>query len=216
MKKVMLSFVLLSVGIIVNAQSQSEDKKNDEKEKGFKKENLFTGGSIALAFYSGGSTLGASPVFGYRIANWVDAGVVVNYTHDSRRDYPYINDKIRQSIYGAGAFTRIYPVRFLFAQAQFEHNFTSVKYIPSVGTNQQYKTDANSLLVGAGFAQGRQPGSNSFFYFAVLWDVLKLPNSPYVTQVNGGGITSYRANPIIKAGVNIGLFEGGYGRGRYR
>lgn len=93
MKKVMLSFVLLSVGIIVNAQSQSEDKKNDEKEKGFKKENLFTGGSIALAFYSGGSTLGASPVFGYRIANWVDAGVVVNYTHDSRRDYPYINDK---------------------------------------------------------------------------------------------------------------------------
>ena len=206
MKKLLLSVLLLSSVLIVSAQSK--EKKEDEKKKGFKKENLFTGGSVTLAFYSGGTTLGASPVFGYRLANWIDAGVVVNYTYDSRRDYPYLNDKIRQSVYGGGAFTRLYPVNFLFAQAQFEHNFTTVKYIPSIGTGNKYKVDANSLLVGAGYTQGREPGSNTFFYVAILFDVLKNPNSPYVSEVSGNGTTSIRANPIFRAGVNIGLFEG--------
>lgn len=207
MKKLLLSVVLLSA--VLMAGAQAKEKKEEEKSKGFKKENLFTGGSVTLAFYSGGTTLGASPVFGYRLANWIDAGVVVNYTYDSRRDYPYINDKIRQSVYGGGAFTRIYPVNFLFAQAQFEHNFTTVKYIPAgLGSSDKYKVDANSLLVGAGYAQGREPGSNTFFYVAILFDVLKNRNSPYVSEVSGNGTTSIRVNPIYRAGVNIGLFEG--------
>lgn len=216
MKKLMLSFVLLSVSIIGNAQSQSGDKKKDEKEKGFKKENLFTGGSITLAFYTGGSTLGASPVFGYRLANWVDAGVVINYTHDSRRDYPVVDDKLRQSVYGGGVFTRLFPVNFLFAQAQFEHNFNRVNYIPSSSSPYAaYKetVQANSLLVGGGYTQGRQPGSNTFFYVAILFDVIKDENSPYVSVTSTG---STRANPIFRAGINIGLFEGGGRRGRYR
>ena len=207
MKKLLLSVVLLSA--VLMAGAQAKEKKEEEKSKGFKKENLFTGGSVTLAFYSGGTTLGASPVFGYRLANWIDAGVVVNYTYDSRRDYPYINDKIRQSVYGGGAFTRIYPVNFLFAQAQFEHNFTTVKNIPAgLGSSDKYKVDANSLLVGAGYAQGREPGSNTFFYVAILFDVLKNRNSPYVSEVSGNGTTSIRVNPIYRAGVNIGLFEG--------
>ena len=128
MKKLLFIPLLLGT-IILTAQSTKEE--DEEEKKGFKKENLFTGGSITLAFYSGGSTLGASPVFGYRLANWVDAGVVFNYTYDSRRDYPYVDDKLRQSVYGGGVFTRLFPVNFLFAQAQFEHNFSRVNYIPS-------------------------------------------------------------------------------------
>lgn len=208
MKKKLILIVMLSSFYYANAQT----KKEEEKEKGFKKENLFTGGSITAAFYSGGTTLGASPVFGYRLANWVDAGVVINYTYDSRRDYPYINDKIRQSVYGGGVFTRLFPVNFLFAQAQFEHNFTTVKYIPAgIAATDKYKVEANSLLVGAGYTQGRSPESNTFFYLAILFDVIKDPNSPYVSEVSGNGITSIRANPIFRAGFNIGLFEG---RGR--
>lgn len=208
MKKNLILIVLLSTFFFANAQP----KKEEEKEKGFKKENLFTGGSITLAFYTGGTTLGASPVFGYRLANWVDAGVVVNYTYASQRDYQgYIGDKLRQTVYGGGVFTRLFPVNFLFAQAQFEHNFINAKLIqPSLPT-QKYKAEANSLLVGAGYTQGRGPGSNTFYYLAVLFDVIKDENSPYVDVATDGINKSIRAVPIIRAGINVGLFEG---RGR--
>lgn len=212
MKKFIALLILSSV--LSSAYSQNKEKE-EEKKKGFKKENLFTGGSITAAFYTGGTTLGASPVLGYRIANWVDAGVVFNYTYDSRRDYPIVDDKLRQSIYGGGVFTRLFPVNFLFAQGQFEHNFSRVKYIPSSQSPYApYKetVEANSLLVGGGYTQGRQPGSNTFFYVAILFDVIKDPNSPYVSVTSSGSV---RANPIFRAGVNIGLFEGGGRRRRY-
>jgi hypothetical protein len=206
MKKNLIVFVLMFSFFAANAQKEDEEV----KEKGFKKENLFTGGNITLSFGTNFLVLGASPIFGYRLADWVDAGVLVNFTYTSQRDYFTFDDKLRQTTYGGGVFTRVYPVNFLFAQAQFEHNFTTAKYIPNNTSFQPFKetVDANSLLIGAGYTQGRQPGSNTFFYLAVLWDVLKNENSPYVSVASNGVLTSVRSYPIIRAGFNIGLFEG--------
>lgn len=192
----------------------------DEESKGFKKENLFTGGNITLSFFNGTTILGASPIFGYRIANWVDAGLVFNYIYSGQRDVYEIDDKIRQYVSGGGAFVRLYPVNFLFLQGQFEHNFTTLKYKPSPGsalyTPYKETNDANSLLVGAGYTQGRGPGSNTFYYVSILFDVLKNTNSPYVDVVYNPntGLYSTRAVPIIRAGFNIGLFEGRNSRRR--
>src|SRR5215471_13025059 len=157
MKKIMISVVLLVTTISILAQ-------DEEQEKGFKKQNLFTGGSVTASFYSGGTILGANPIFGYKLANWVDGGVVLNYTYQSSRDVVYLNDKSTQHVFGPGAFTRLYPLPFLFLQGQFEHNFSDLKYTYPDGTSYTDKTDANSFLVGGGWAQGRQRGSNSFFY----------------------------------------------------
>jgi hypothetical protein len=208
MKKIIVSAILFcSIIITVSAQDEKQ-----EKEKGFKKENLFTGGSVTASFFTGGTILGANPVFGYQLANWVDAGVAFNYTYQGRRDIYTFNDKLRQHVFGPGVFTRLYPVRFLFAQGQFEHNFTSLKYTDDFG-NVKWHTDANSLLLGAGIAQGRQRGSNSFFYISVLFDVLKNPNSPYVNNVyNGNVLVRTDIVPIVRAGINIALFQGGQGR----
>ena len=85
---------------------------DEEQQKGFKKQNLFTGGSITASFYSGGTILGANPVFGYKLTNWLDGGLAFNYTYQGSRDNYEINDKIRQHVFGLGAFTRIYPVPF--------------------------------------------------------------------------------------------------------
>jgi hypothetical protein len=212
MKKLLFSVVF--VGLIgVSARAQDEE----EKEGGFKKENLFTGGSVTLSFFNGQTLLGANPMFGYKLADWVDAGVAFNFVYNGSRDYYEFDDKIRQTVFGPGVFARLYPVRFLFVQAQFEHNFTTLKYIPRPGsvsyTNDKIKTDANSLLLGAGFAQGREPGSNSFFYISLLFDVLKNINSPYVNvNYNPDNPSQQRITmaPIIRAGVNIGLFQGRY------
>lgn len=205
MKKIILCAILF--GFLANAAFAQDEK--EEKVKGFKKENLFTGGSITASFYSGGTTLGASPMFGYNLANWLDAGVAFNYTYSGRRDYIYIDDKLRQHVFGPGVFARVYPVRFLFLQGQFEHNFTNLTYTDPGGFRTKDKVDANSFLVGAGIAEGRMRGSNSFFYISVLVDVLKNPNSPYVNNIYEGNVL-VRTDllPIIRAGVNIGLFQG--------
>lgn len=178
-------------------------QEEQEPEKGFKKENLFSGGSISLSFFNNTFLVGASPVLGYRLASWVDGGVVVNFQYSSSRDYYVFNDRLRETLYGGGAFTRLYPVHFLFAQAQFEHNFITQKYIPpNNGTTTSGNTSANSLLIGAGYTQGRaREGNSPFFYVSVLWDVSGNDNSPY-TDAYG------RSVPIIRAGFNVPLFQG--------
>jgi len=205
MKKIILSVLLLSVSFgFLFAQ-------DEEQQKGFKKENLFTGGSVTMSFYSGGTILGANPIFGYKIANWLDAGIALNYTYQGSRDNYEINDKIRQHVFGPGVFTRIYPLPMLFLHAQAEHNFNNWNYSSADGSYKQSDvTDANSLLLGGGWAQGRQKGSSSFFYIEILFDVLKNRYSPYVNNVYdpSGGVARTDALPIFRAGINVALFQG--------
>ncbi|MDP4263496.1 MAG: hypothetical protein Q8941_13295 [Bacteroidota bacterium] len=186
-----------------------------QDEKGFKKENLFAGGSFTVSFFNRQTLLGADPMFGYKIANWVDAGLAFNFLYNGARDYYEFSDKVRETVYGPGVFTRLYPVRFLFVQGQFEHNFITQKYIAAPGSvnyiDDKFKTGVNSLLIGGGFAQGREPGSNSFYYISVMVDVLKNFYSPYVNVAyNPNNPSQQRITmaPIIRAGINIALFQG--------
>lgn len=209
MKKIFATIGCLCL-ICAGVMAQDEE----EAEKGFKKENLFTGGSVTVSFFNGQTILGANPILGYKIANWIDAGLAFNYVYSGARDYNEFNDKIRQTTYGPGVFTRLYPVSFLFAQAQYEHNYSTLKYIAAPGslnyTDGKIRTNANSLLLGAGFAQGRSEGNNTFYYISVLFDVLKNINSPYVNVAyNPNNPNEQRVvmTPIIRAGFNIALFQ---------
>jgi hypothetical protein len=201
MKKLNLFLCLLLVCQFAFAQDEYEK----EEKKGFKKENLFTGGSISLSFFNNSFLIGGNPVFGYSITKWADLGIVGNYTYTSQRDYQYTNDKLRQSVYGGGAFVRLFPVRFLFAQAQIEHNWIKLKYIPPPNTgmvSQSNKISGNSYLVGAGYTTGREADQkNTYGYFSVLFDLSKSINSPYTDNLG-------RAVPIIRAGIHIPLFQG--------
>ena len=210
-------FVVMSLCVLAFA-AQAQDGDDAAEKKGFKKENLFTGGSVTLSFFNGQTVIGANPMFGYKLAEWVDAGLAFNYVYSGARDYQVFNDKIRQTVIGPGVFTRLYPIRSLFVQAQFERNYSTIKYIyPGGAPTEKYKAEANSLLLGGGFAQGRERGSNTFYYISVLFDVLKNVNSPYVdVSYNPNNPAQQRVDivPIIRAGVNVGLFQGRY-RDRY-
>ncbi|MBL7725837.1 MAG: hypothetical protein JNK27_16990 [Chitinophagaceae bacterium] len=197
MKRTVILFSFITLSFCSFAQKEDEEEKNSFRE------NLFTGGSISLSFFNNTFLVGGSPVLGYSLTNWADAGIVVNYNYTSYRDYNYVfNDKLRQTVYGGGGFVKLYPVRFLFAQAQFEHNFIRQKFIPNAGITQTYKTSANSMLVGGGYTTGRQgKGGQPFFYLAVLFDVSGNDTSPY-TDAYG------RTIPIIRGGVQIPLFQG--------
>jgi len=213
MKRIAYLVIALSL-VAVSASAQDEGP----EEKGFKKENLFTGGSVTVSFFNGQTILGANPILGYKLADWVDAGLAFNYVYSSTRDYIEYDDKLRQTVFGPGVFTRLYPISFLFVQAQYEQNFSKVKYTPAPGSTSYGSSSSNenagSLLLGGGFASGRQPGSTSFFYISVLFDVLKNEHSPYVdlsyNPANPSAKPRVDMVPIVRAGVNIGLFQGRY------
>jgi hypothetical protein len=205
MKSKLIIFVFIASIISLNTKAQGEE----EKEKIPFKQKLFTGGSIALAFYSNTFLVGASPVFGYSITNWADLGIVINYNYTVYRDYYVFDDRLKQQNYGGGGFVKLYPIRFLFATAQWEYNFLRLKYIPpnNSGIEQKDKAEASSFLVGGGYTTGRQGrGGNPHYYLAILFDISNNPGSPY-TDAYG------RTIPIIRGGVQIPLFQGG-GRNR--
>ncbi|MEO8112066.1 MAG: hypothetical protein ABI594_18600 [Ginsengibacter sp.] len=197
-------FVVVLLALCINAYSQDDGRENDNVKKGFKKEKLFTGGSVSAGFSSYSTVLGIAPQFGYSLTDWLDAGVTLNLNYTSQRDYNYGGDKLRQTVYGPGAFVRLFPVKFLFASAQYEYNIIHLKYVPAPNsgyTPDKYNLNANSLLIGGGYAGGKEKGNNTYYYISVSWDIYGDKNSPYI---DGYG----RSNPIIRAGYNIGLFQG--------
>lgn len=202
MKKMIMICGLLLGTICCYAQEREEEKGS---EKTSFKENLFTGGSVALAFYNNTFLIGGSPVLGYSLADFADAGIVVNYNYTAYRDFNgYVNNRLRQTVYGGGAFLKLYPVKFLFAQAQLEHNTIRQKYLEG-GSNytQIDKGKATSFLVGGGYTSGREgKGGEPFYYLAILFDLSNNIYSPYTDSYG-------RSIPIIRAGLQIPLFQGG-------
>ena len=199
MKRLLIIIICSCLGLASFAQ-------DEEEVHGFNKKNLFSGGSVSLSFFNTDFLIGANPVLGYSLANWVDAGVLANYTYASYHTYYTAGDKMNQSIYGGGGFLRIFPLKFLFGQAQYEHNWISQNYqsVPgSIGLSDDKSTvGADSFLVGGGYCSGRDGQTKGVYgYFSVMFDIVRKYNSPYV---DGYG----RSIPIVRAGINIPLFQG--------
>lgn len=197
--------VLLFIPLCFHAKAQEREGAQFKPKTGFQKQKLFTGGSANIGFSSGSTMLGITPQLGYSVTNWLDAGINFNLNYLSQKYYT--GEKLRQTTYGPGAFVRLFPVNFLFATAQYEYNSMHIKYIPNVNGLPATKTsfDANSFLVGAGYAGGRIKGGNTYYYLSIMWDISGDPNSPYRDQ---HGYIS----PVIRAGYNIGLFQNRYKR----
>jgi hypothetical protein len=203
MKKILTALLLCATTVAVHAQEEKEEEA--PKKVRFKKENLFTGGSVTAAFFSGGTVLGISPYFGYSINRFVDVAAAVNVNYTTQRDVTTLGDKARQTVLGGGGFVRLFPVNFLFAHAQYEYNTIKVKYIPpsnSGVSSSSINLNSSSVLIGGGYCNGRMGTGDMFYYFSVMWDVKKDPNSPYTDVLN-------RAIPIVRAGLQIPLFQGG-------
>ena len=205
MRSKLIFFIFIASVISMDTKAQEKE----EKEKVPFKQNLFTGGTISLAFYSNTFLIGGSPVLGYSITNWADLGVVINYNYIVYRDYRLFDDRLKQQNFGGGPFVKLYPLRFIFAQAQYEYNFLRLKYIPPPNSGYPQEKDgleAKSFLIGGGYTTGRMGrGGAPHYYLAILFDVLHEPGSPY-TDAYG------RTIPIIRGGIQIPLFQGSGGK----
>ena len=208
-KLLLLFFCLCSLVLGVTAQTEKKEEEEEIIKGGFKKENLFAGGNVALGLGSGNFSVGVVPYFGYSINKYIDVAVGLNYSYISQRFYNS-SEKQRQSVIGPSAFVRLYPVKFLFAHAQYEYNFIKYKQIFGNGLSDNvYKINVPSFLIGPGFASGRDVNNKTFYYISVLFDVIKNINSPYTD--NKGRLTT-----VIRAGYNVALFQGNGGRSNNR
>lgn len=205
MKK--LSVMILLIAVTAGAQAQAPGRygrirntSSDDvvyKNRGFSKDNLFVGGSVQAGFGSGTTELGIGPYLGVSLNKYLDFAGSLNYDYISQQDY-YSPAKFRQSVISPGAFIRLFPVKFLYAQAQYEHNFIQQKVLYGTGIpDDKFRYEANSFLIGPGLASGRGEGK-TYFYISVLFDVAKDLKSPYLDNYG-------RVEPIIRAGINVSL-----------
>lgn len=196
MKQLLLSLLILASAEFLQAQNMYD---NPGENSGFKKENVFLGGSIALGFGSGSFAIGANPEIGYSIAKWFDAGLVFNINYSSQTYYDYYgyNDDLKTSSfnYGTGVFARAYPLPFLFLQLQPEVNWIAYKNRYQGFVDKQ-TVHATSLIGGIGYGQ-RIIGQGSYF-FMIGMDLMKDTYSPYL---DGYG----HPVPIIRGGFDIYL-----------
>ncbi len=198
MKNIFMAVPALFLGFSLYAQRSISPPTytSDEATKGFKKENIFIGGGLNLGFASNTFAVGVSPEIGYSIASWLDAGMAFNVNYVSQRADPYYNNNVGQKSfsYGGGPFFRIYPIKVLFVQGQYESNWSNVTY-NNLGYQTKYNYSSSSFIAGIGYAQ-RIVGQNNF-YTLIGFDLMNDKNSPY--NFNG---SKY---PIIKAGFDFYL-----------
>lgn len=198
-RKIFAACIVLLLGCKLFAQGPAPTYHDASDIKGFKKENIFIGGSLNIGFGNLTFNVGASPEIGYTIAPWLDAGIVTNINYASQRADNYYNGNVRSRSfnYGIGGFAKIYPVNFIFLQVQPEQNWIDYNF-KDYNTGQTYKinTKASSILAGIGYSQ-RIIGQSSF-YTALMIDLLRDPNSPYRDSHNA-------PYPIIRAGFDIYL-----------
>src|SRR5687768_655782 len=114
MKRIITLACFLTVGFSALAQEVLEEEKAEQK--GFRRDNIFLGGSVAFGLGNGTFSVGANPEVGYTIAKWLDAGISSNINYFSIR--PEYNGGYRQrsTTKGVGTFVRIYPLNGIFIQ----------------------------------------------------------------------------------------------------
>jgi hypothetical protein len=202
-KFIVLTVCSMMTAIAGFAQYRTPERVNTYTDEGtgtgFRKENLFVGGTLGLGFAADQFSVGVNPEVGYSLNKWLDAGVVVNFTYNSVSPDPsgtYNPDlSEKEFIYGGGLFARAYVLPFLFLTAQPEFNWTHDRQVYEA-SNQTYTFNENapSLLLGLGY--GRRMIGQGTFFIALMFDVLGNQYSPY-NDAFGHPL------PVIRAGFDI-------------
>jgi hypothetical protein len=178
----MKKYVLVLMVIIAAAQGiQAQDEPEQTEKKGFDKSKLFFGGNFGLGFGTN-TFVNVSPQVGYRFNDYLAAGVGVNFNYYSYKTYFSDGNYSRSSLgyTGFNVFGRVYPIKFIFIQAQPELNYSwgSTKYSNTEIKDRLPGQFAPSLLIGGGAAipMGTRNGA---LLLMMQYDVLQENRSPY-------------------------------------
>lgn len=189
MKKILIFTLLLFFGVAVIAQTDDDESyvygdvsgsnKEDNSSKGkFDWSRMIVGGGMGATF--GDLTyVEVSPTVGYFLTDQIIVGLggTYIYFHDKRVDY-------KTNIYGGNLYTQ-----YLFEDLPIlVHAETALVNYQSF--LKERRINSVAVLVGGGLKQ--QVGDRSYLSILMLWDLNETDDSFY-------------PNPIIRAGIAIGL-----------
>lgn len=228
-KSILKGILVLSLTTICSIQADAQKKYTSSGRSssgtgsdagGFDKSRLVYGGGL----YGGGGSnmisIGASPIIGYRLTDYLAAGVSLGYKYFYSKNYfPVYNFQwqrtdyynLNNHIFVPGLWTRARIYQNFFAHAEFEYNISTYKYHDiDYQNNQQHISyrvteTVPCLLLGAGV---RQPVSeNAAFVIYALYDVLQNIPSNQIQLSNGQKISKspYAGTIDIRMGLIVGF-----------
>ncbi len=200
-KQLLISLSILIVSLTawdVSAQTvyKSSGGKSNKKSKSgakFDKEKLVLGGNFG--FYGQQidqnttfSFFQITPMVGYELTSFINAGVSFGYQYSRYKYNPYYNFvtgeeylyKVKTPTTYFGIWDQIFIIPQLFLSTELL--YTVFKYpVPNYTTGEYdlLRGSAPSFLVGAGYANRSGPESKLYYAVWINYDVIQDPNSPY-------------------------------------
>jgi len=160
--------------------SPESGTKPAKKTSGFSWDKVYMGGSLGLQFGSV-TMVDISPTLGYRINENLSAGLGLTYVY-----YEVSSLNYSTNVYGGGPFARYVFAKNLFAHVEYQ--ILNAEYYSFYPPERQ---DVHYFWVGGGFR--RELGRNAYLVLMGLYDI------------NESDLSIYPTNPIIRAGVVVGL-----------
>jgi hypothetical protein len=187
----MRSFYFLLIFIFIgnfSAVAQSGSKSSStSKVKTSPLERIHIGGNLSGGVTNNSYFLTVAPRVSMEVTKWFVPGATVVYMYSQETGA----NKATTNTYGAGVFTDLYPIKYVFGHVEYQHLWYSRK----ITGPESFKESADDdfLLMGAGV---KVPIGNKMSAFAsVLFNVLNNERSEKYMYTN----------PIYSIGIDVGL-----------
>ncbi len=182
-------FVLTCIILLFSFQTFSQIEESQEDNGSYNlpyKKSFFTGGGLGLQFGTV-TMVDISPQFGYYIFENMSVGAGLTYQYVSDRSY---SPAATMNVIGGRAFTRLYLPFFnsIFAHGEYEYMTYNTNVFSTTGEKQW--VNLSNILAGIGYRQ--KIYGRSSITLMILWNFNESQYDLY-------------SNPIIRAGVDIGL-----------
>jgi len=191
-----LVFILLGNYIII-AQSNATKSGNKSTPTSTAKTNvkksplerLKIGGNLSGGITNDFYFLSAAPRISMEVTKWFVPGVSAAYMYSQESaDY-----KVNSHTYGAGIFTDIYPIKYVFGRIEYQHLWYNQTVKGGGEKPLKYSDKDHFLLTGVG---AKLPvGGKTSVSASVLFNVLNNDKSEYYMY----------KNPIYSLGIEVGL-----------
>lgn len=178
-------FVLFILSLLLSLPSFAQQDKEPSVKDQKVRERIFVGGFLGLQLGTQ-TAVNVSPLVGYRITNWLSAGLGGTYQYYNDR---FLGESNVTHVYGYSFFTRVQIIPRAFIQGEYERLSLKSRvqdgaFIPGVRRWEE------NIFLGGGY---RQPLSER----ATL-NVMLLYNFNKES-------TAYYQNPIFRVGVDFRL-----------
>jgi hypothetical protein len=183
----LLAFILLG-NFFATAQNKGSNSKSTSSIKTNLSERIHIGGNLSGGVANDYYFLTVAPRVSMDVTKWFVPGATVVYMYSQETG----DNRVTTNTYGAGVFTDIYPIKYVFGHVEYQHLWYDQK-VQGGSEPGKLNFDDNFLLMGVG---AKVPVTSKMAVTAsILFNVLNNERSEYYMY----------KNPIYSVGIDVGL-----------